>query len=132
MPGWIDGRFATTDRQLEWQYQQILALQQQLRAVQQGLIAAQQQGNNGGGQLGGAGAYSFMPSSSMASGGNPPSGTPTSLTGTVYQQVNGAWITLSGTYTIYNGTPNTIDPGLQCGLVPDGAGNFVIYFQSCT
>jgi hypothetical protein len=132
MQGWIESAIRDLQASAIRFSSDIARIFEQLRAVQQGLTAAQQQGSNGGGSGGGQGAYSFMPGSSMTSGGNPPSGTPTSLTGqTVYQMVNGGWNTLSGTYTVYNGTPNTITSGLQCGLVPDGAGNFVIYFQSC-
>jgi hypothetical protein len=132
--GWIEQRFLLAEQRLEMLYRWILDLRNQLRAVQQGLIAAQQQGN-GGGQNGGAfdGWYCTTPSSGSW-GATWASGVPVScgtFTAVVFY-ISGTTITNLGSQTVNNWFPASPKVGLVVKVFPDNSGAYQTGPQSCT
>jgi hypothetical protein len=79
-------------------------------------------GGPGGG--GGAGAFVSTPSGSVAATGSLASQT-------VYSVSGGVETALTGTYTLYNRMGSAAVASKKCNLIPDGAGGYVIYSQSC-
>jgi hypothetical protein len=125
----VYNRLDTDERALASQALQLADLTARVTALEQQKWGGTSQPFGGGPE----GAYACNPSSAMAAAsGPPPSGTPASLASqTIYQMVSGAWITLSGTATIYNGLISPVAITKTCYLAPDGAGNYAVLTQSC-
>lgn len=80
----------------------------------------------GGGGGGGSAGSAFVASPSAAV---PASGSLASQT--VYAVQGGVETALPGTYTLYNRMASAAVITKKCNLIPDGAGGYVIYSQSC-
>jgi hypothetical protein len=81
-------------------------------------------GGGGGTGGGGTGAFVSTPSGSVAAGGSLASQTVKSVSG-------GVETSLPGTFTLYNQMGSAAVASKKCNLIPDGAGGYVIYSQSC-
>jgi hypothetical protein len=79
-------------------------------------------GGPGGG--GGTGAFVSTPSGSVSAGGSLAAQTVKSVSG-------GVETSLPGTFTLYNQMGSAAVASKKCNLIPDGAGGYVIYSQSC-
>lgn len=75
-----------------------------------------------------------MPSSSVAGGSLPPSGSPGGpLTGqTIYQLTGTTYTALSGTYDLYCPYPSGLAASRLTSVVSNGAGGYDAVAQSCS
>jgi hypothetical protein len=123
MTGWIANRMGALEARVEYLMRLIADLTQQLRGAQQsskGVGASFQNLPSGGG----GGAFFATPAGAVT--GN------SSFTANVSQFVAGSSTVVATAATIYNNFAASLVAGLQCFVVPDGAGNYVVVTQSCT
>lgn len=128
--GWLESRIRMAEQRLEYLYRLLQDLIAQVRALQQGLMAAQQQGSMP--TSGGVPCW-FIPASGMAAAsGNAPSGTPTSLTNqTVYRLSGGSWQTVTSSATVYNPIPSALASGKMAAILKNVDGTYSAITQSC-
>lgn len=127
---WIEGRIQALEDRFRVLYRWLLDLQQQLRAVQQGLISAAQQSGAQPTSSGGGGYYGAILSGALAAGSG---GALASIAGqTVWQVTSGARSNLSGTFTVYNDTGSAIAANAQVILGSNPDGTYTVVAVACT
>jgi hypothetical protein len=129
--GWIEGRVFACEQRIEKILRELLELYAKVTAA---LQAARTNGQQYAvGSSGSEAAFYCQPSSTVAGAtGSWPAITAASFTADVYTTTAASLTLSASSATVYNFNKSGLVAHQTVDLVPDGAGNFNAYSQSCT